>query len=179
MHSCIFYHRSTRPRKVCIFVLHLQARPLLGLVGKADYPPIKFTPAFWRGWHFSIFCLLQVLLKQHLGYLLVLNYQPCLLWTVSWGLLSLLEDLLIAQCSRHFRRELQSCCWFFKEFLRNLDCFYHPIFSGVSALVAGLSTVLPLVWRRFCGIFFVHQFPVMTGDLRLSARTALQPQATS
>ena len=58
MHSCICYHRSTRPWTVCIFILHLSVRPFSGLVGEADSPPIVLTPAFWRSCHLTngLFC---------------------------------------------------------------------------------------------------------------------------
>ena len=42
----IYNRRSTRPRTVCIFVLRLSALPFSGLVGKADYPPIRLHPPY-------------------------------------------------------------------------------------------------------------------------------------
>ena len=45
---------------------------------------------------------------------------------------------------------------------RDLAWLYPLISLGVSALVAGSSTIWPLVWRRLCGIFLVPQLPVMT-----------------
>ena len=55
MHLCIFYHRSMcRSDGLHHLILHFPARPFSALVGKADSPPIKFTPAFWGGWHLTI-----------------------------------------------------------------------------------------------------------------------------
>ena len=41
-----------------LFILHLSARTFSGLDGKAIPPPVKFTPAFRRGWNLTIglFC---------------------------------------------------------------------------------------------------------------------------
>ena len=56
MHLWIFDHRSTRcsdglPR----LVSHFPVRTLSGLFGEADYPPVNFIPALWRGWHLPIY----------------------------------------------------------------------------------------------------------------------------
>ena len=45
-------------RTVHIFVLCFTAQPLSGLVGKAYYLTINFTPNFWRGWNLPIIKIL-------------------------------------------------------------------------------------------------------------------------
>ena len=60
---------------------------------------------------------------HHLGYLLALDYQPYLIWTISWGLRSILEGSLVDQCLWHFRREFQSCWKFFTIFSLQAGAF--------------------------------------------------------
>ena len=77
---------------------------------------------------------------------------------------------------------LQSCriifshCHFLYDILR---FFFWSIFMMFYALVTGLSIIWTLVWWRFCGIFLVLHFPVMTGAPKFLDRTDLQLQATS
>ena len=52
MHLWIFNHCSTRRSDVLHhLILRLSARTYSGLVGKADYPLVKFIPTFWCGWN--------------------------------------------------------------------------------------------------------------------------------
>ena len=39
---------------LCLFILRLSVRPLLGLVGKASSSPINFTQSLWCGCHLPI-----------------------------------------------------------------------------------------------------------------------------
>ena len=41
MHSCIFYHRSTGPQTVFVFILRLSVQPFSGLVSEAASPSIS------------------------------------------------------------------------------------------------------------------------------------------
>ena len=109
MHSCIFYHWSTRPRTVYIFVLRLSARPFTGLVDKAASNPVKFTFVFWYGWHLPIglFCFTRCI-PTH--------------WVFSWAgfsavsyILSVLEGPLISQRLGNFWRGFRSCQIFFSN----------------------------------------------------------------
>ena len=53
---------------VYIFILSLKVLLLLGLVGKAAYPPILFTPALFSGFHLPIgFFYLHKVSFQHFG----------------------------------------------------------------------------------------------------------------
>ena len=76
MHSFILKHRSTR-RLGCLhyFVLRIPERPFSGLIGEAAPPLVKFTPAFWRGWHLTIIVLF---LKAYLN-----NLNICLHFILS------------------------------------------------------------------------------------------------
>ena len=62
-------------------ILHFPARPLLGLVCKADPPPIYFIPSLWRVWNLTIrFFLFLKFYSKHLG-----------VSKRTWGLRSVLE----------------------------------------------------------------------------------------
>ena len=100
MHSCLCYHRSACSWTLYIFILCLSAQPFSGLVGEADSPSTKFTPAFCCGCNLLIY--LKQRLSQYFGYVLALAFQPCPIWTVSWRLWSVLEGPLVAQCLRRF-----------------------------------------------------------------------------
>ena len=69
-----------------------------------------------------------------------------------------------------------SQCQFTCELLKLFFCL---ILSAIPAIVAGILIVWPLSWWRLCGILFVTQFPMMTMDKKLLARTDLRLQATS
>ena len=48
--------------------LGLVSAALIGLFGEAAPPPLKFTPAFWRGWLLLIeFILFHKVYSKHLG----------------------------------------------------------------------------------------------------------------
>ena len=53
------------PHTVYPLILRFPERPFSGLVGKADSPPIYFTPEFWRVWNLPMFFLQDVF--HHLG----------------------------------------------------------------------------------------------------------------
>ena len=91
---------------VCIFFLRLLARPFLGPAGEADAPPVCFLPWLARS-AYDHYCFLQGV-SQHLGYLLKLDYQPCLIWKIAWGIGSVLEGTLLFWCLRHFWRGFRS-----------------------------------------------------------------------
>ena len=72
------------------FFLRLSVHPLLGAVGEADAPTVCFLTRIPRSAYTHYFLVLWGL-SQHLGYLLFLYSQPCLIWTIDWGLRSVLE----------------------------------------------------------------------------------------
>ena len=65
------------------FDLELASAALFGVVGKADSPLVKFTPALWRVRHMPIGFLFVQGVFQHLVYLLALASQPCPIWIFS------------------------------------------------------------------------------------------------
>ena len=153
MHSCLCYHRSACSWTLYIFILCLSAQPFSGLVGEADSPSTKFTPAFCCGCNLLIY--LKQRLSQYFGYVLALAFQPCPIWTVSWRLWSVLEGPLVAQCLRRFWKGVRR---FQRKFLiipAQDDSFFPYDLFGVSALVSTLLMVSPLVWRRFRRLLLV------------------------
>ena len=54
-----------------------------------------------------------------------------------------------------------------------LDRLLDLIPTGVYTIVSGLSNRRTIIYWRFYGILLVPQLPVMTGDPKFSARTAL------
>ena len=131
IHFCICYHWSTRPRTVYIIILRFSARPYLGLVGEADYLPINLHHPYAVVGIYPVDCfVLQDI--PHLGYLLALDFQSCLIWTLSWGLLSVLEGTLVDQCIQHFRRGFQSFWWIFLAIPAQSGLFVRSdIFGGL------------------------------------------------
>ena len=43
--------------RTTLFGITLSNAALLGVVGEAAYPPVKFIPALWSGWHLPIMFL--------------------------------------------------------------------------------------------------------------------------
>ena len=86
---------------------------------------------------------------QYLGFLLALAFQPCLIWTFTWGLHSDIEGPFLLQYFRRFWRGFLSDPHISQLIPRDLVSLFLPISSGISALVAGYLSVLPLVWWRF------------------------------
>ena len=137
------------------FFLCLSARPFLGLFGKVDAPPVFFLPRL--AWSASThYCFVLQGVYQHLGYLLALAFQPCPIWTIAWGVRSILEVLFLFRCIRRFWRGFRSgqgifpitptrtglsiptdlfgyiysCLWFFECLTARLTA----LLSGVSCL---------------------------------------------
>ena len=143
MNSCMCYQRSTRPWTVYILILPLSELPFLGLVGKAASTTICTRPPFGMDGIFPFGCfVLQVI--PNFGYLIALDSHPCQIWRFTRGICSILEGTLLSQCLQNFSRGFRSCWKIFQLLLRNLAYLSHPISSGVSTIVSGSSTVLPL-----------------------------------
>ena len=171
MKLCMCYQRSTRPWMVLIFILRLSARTLSGLFKKAHNPPIRLHPPSGVDGIWPLFFLNFTSFIPTHWYLFALSSQTFPVWTVSWGLRSVIEGLIL---SAPFLEGFWVCRQFFWSFPHELDYFPPPIFMGFYALVTRSLTVWLLVWRRLCGVLLVHQFPVMTGDPMLLSRTSLQ-----
>ena len=88
-------------------IVRLSARPFSGLVGNAAPPPVCFLPRLERSASSHYFFVLQVVSKLH-GYFLSLDSNMCLIWTISWGLCSILESPFLFLCLRHFLRGFRS-----------------------------------------------------------------------
>ena len=97
-----------------------------------------------------------------------MDSQQCPISTDSWGIPSVFEGTLVSQCLRHFLRGFRGFWKIFQPLLRNLDCISRLISLGVSSLVAGSSTVWPLIPWRFWGLLIVLQLHVMKGAPTLS-----------
>ena len=90
MHLWIFSLRLTSPWKFCIFVLHFSAWPFLGLVSEADFTTICLHPPSGAADIWTLGCFVLQGIFQNIGYLLALDSHPCPIWTVSWGIRSVL-----------------------------------------------------------------------------------------
>ena len=75
---------------------------------------------------------------QHLGYFLALASQPCSIWTVSRGLRSVLEVPFDGSMSPAFLEGVPKWSGELTIFFARAGLLDPPIFSAVSALVAGL-----------------------------------------
>ena len=133
----------------------------LGVGRWGGFSSRRFTPAVWRGWHLTIGLLFFTRYEvQYLGYFISLDSQPCLIWTVSWRLRSVLEGLFNG-LTLPFLEEAP-------EFCTDL--------SGFSYLVNGTSSsfdfavLLAISWN-FCFLFpCVHEDPkLLEGKLRACA----------
>ena len=149
MHSCIFFQRSTRRSdNLHYLVLCLLALPYSGLVSEAAPPPINFTPALWRGWNIPVIVFLQGLFKR-LGYSIALDFQPCLIYTFTWGLRSwgsfwgwifLTSSEGVTKLSANISsRSRMSWIFFPVWYLRGSPLWYfHQIFDRTTARLAAL-----------------------------------------
>ena len=162
MHSHMCYNRSACPRMVYIFFLHLSERPLLGLVGKLNYPPICLHLPSGAAFIQPFGCFVLQFIPN-LGYLIVLASQPCTIWEFTWGLRSVLGGPLIDQFLQPFWRGFRSCWKFF---------LVVPAQSGLSVLsglIRGLcscfrvSGLWPLIWWRSFGVLIFPKVPGFLG----------------
>ena len=80
-------------------------------------------------------CLFLQGVFQALLYFLFLDYQPCLVWTFTWGIRSVLGGPFLSQCLRRFWRGFQSGQ---KTF---------PIFPAWSGLIFFLCLVHQSYWQ--------------------------------
>ena len=150
MHLCIFDHQSTRGSDgLYHLVLCLPVRTLSGLFGEADYPPVNFIPALWHGWHLPIYFYFYKGVSQHLRYLLSLDYQMCPIWTVTWGIHSVIGGPFSFNVFDIFGEGSEVVSKYSQLLLRKLTFIFRQISVGISALVVGSSIFLPLIWRCF------------------------------
>ena len=111
IHSCIFFTVDVLLGRSSHFIVSLSARPFSGLVGEADPPPVCFLEIMARSASNHYYFLKGV--SQHLWYLLALDSQPCPIWTIAWGVLSVLEGPFIFRCLQSLRKGFQSGQWIF------------------------------------------------------------------
>ena len=137
---------------VYYLVQRLPAQNFSGLVGDTASPLIQFTSEFWSGWHLPIeLFYFTKCIVQHLGYFLLLDYQPCPIWTVSQGLRSFLEGPTSTFGVWCFWRRIQSCQITWLQFLRDLYLRFYPELLSILSIVAGFlssfnCTVLSAVY---------------------------------
>ena len=77
-----------------------------------------------------------------------MDSQPCLICKISWGVRFILGGRFIFLCLQFFRGGSEVVRVYFLLLPRKMASLSRPISSGISALVTGSSSVLPLVWRR-------------------------------
>ena len=117
--------------------LELVGAALLRVVVKVDPPPVKFTPALWRSWHMPIRLFIFTSLIPTPGIF------SCAGFSDMYDLDSLLSDSFFRVLLRlNFSKVIGGGCEVFrKSFPRNLACMSCPIYSGMSNIVSGYSTV--------------------------------------
>ena len=158
MHLLIFYHWSTRPWTAWIFILRLSVRPFSRLIGEVDYPPIMFTPAFWRGIRVASrdFSFTKCIV-QHLGYFFsAVSSLESLLRAHLFSVLSMVKYI------RLFRRGFQNGPVKLRSFPRELACLTYQSSWRSPILYLGccFSNRFSLV---VLADFFVSSFPVSKG----------------
>ena len=126
-------------KQSAFFVLRLPAQNLLGLVGKAAYPPI-FTWYVYHGWHIPIrFYFSFIRFSPTPWIFLALASQRCMIWIVSWGLRYVLEGFPLTFCLCYvFRGGSKVVCVTWGFFLRDLILRTHPDFIRGIPLISGL-----------------------------------------
>ena len=90
-----------------LIIVWFSAQPFSGSVGEAAPPPFCVLPRLARLASDHYYLFLQGV-SQHLGYLIFLDYQPCLIWTFTRGIRSNLGGLFLFGCFQRFRRSFRS-----------------------------------------------------------------------
>ena len=149
MRSCMFLSTVDVPHgRSAYFFLRLLARPFLGSVGEVDSPHVFFLPIL--AWLVSVhyFFVLQGV-SQKLGYLIALASQLCPIWTIAWGIRSVLEGPFIFRRLWRFQRGFQSGQGLFpiapawsgfsvpSNIFKDL-CYYFWVFKCLTARLAAL-----------------------------------------
>ena len=140
MESCTYNHRTIRPQMFYITILRLSSRPILGLVGEADYSPISLHPPSGAARLFQWFGFFSFTMwvVQHLG-----------LSEKYLGLRSVLEgstDRFLPM----FPGGIQRCpraCWFFRSSLWFPPSDFLGVFRPCLRVADHMTD---LVWSRSC-----------------------------
>ena len=164
MHSCMFCtHFQCVAWMVCIFFLRFSERLFLGLVGEVDDPLVYLLPRLAWSASSHYFFVLKVI-YQHLGYLLVLSSQPCLIWKIAWKICSVIEVPFLFWFFRHFHKRFQigqgifpiAPAWAGFSFSSNISgylCSYLLVFDCLTNFLASLLSggscfSLSLLWWK-------------------------------
>ena len=133
-------------RRSTSFDFALTRAALLGLVARRMLlPHISCQDLHGR---ISAHCgLVLQSLFHHLGYLLLLDYQLCLIWTVTQGVRSDLEGSFLFWCLQRSWRGIRSGQQNFYIANAQAGVYVPSIIIGFSALVDG-SDIYPLIRRR-------------------------------
>ena len=157
-----------------LFDLVIASAALLGVGWRGDSSYHKvYPPSGAAGLCPELFSFTRCVVR-HLGNFLFLASRPCLIWTVSWGLRSFIEDPFGCFICQLFWRGLQSG----HVNLRALSAWPSP---WVSVLIFSVFSLMFLVcllhstatgWRISCGIILVPWFPADTKGSKVFGETA-------
>ena len=174
MHLWIFNHRSTRRSDgLHHFILCFPDWTYLGLVGKADSPPIVFTPALWSGWLLPVGFFFYAVYFKHFGLL-----------EKNWGHHSVLEGSSFNFWCPIFLRRFRSC-WLCKFSLTILSAKAAEFFPTPDLLrglryccrVADIHTLI--CWRSIWYLIFPQKVPCFLGAPNILGGTVPRLQAMS
>ena len=143
---------------------------LLGVVGKADSPPVEFLPAPWRGWLLPIGFLIFQDVLQHLGYFLVMASQICLICKITRGIRSDIESPFLFWCLQCFGRRLWSGQRIFSLSPYELDWFISSdILGGLCSCRQVLKCLTTCREEFLSGWSWMYQIsPLFSGFFRIS-----------
>ena len=153
MHSCIINHLLTCCSEgLNYLVLHLPSRPYSGFFSKADSCPIFFLVSIMVGLcPLGLYCFTRCIPNT-------LDFRR-----KYWGICSIIEGLpfCILNISNFFGISEVVFVWRFPEEAMKLPEFFFKLLPGemdylscsislgLSALIASILAILPLVWRSF------------------------------
>ena len=153
-------------------IICLSARPFSGSVSEADAPTVCFLPSLAHSAS-SHYCLFLQVVSQHLGFLIFLASNSCLIWVFTWGVrfwgsfwgsMSLTSLKVVPKCSGSLW--LIFSIWKFPRELLRLS--FRPIFSVIFSPVAGLLSSSALVWCFSSWYCLYQKVPWFLGALKLS-----------
>ena len=148
MYSCMFLSIvDVSLGRSAYFIFFLSEQPFLGLVGEAAPPPVCFLPILARSAS-THYCFFNKVYLKTLD--IFLTWILIRVWYGKFleGSSPLLSVLLRINVSNVFKGGSKVVSNYFQLFLCDLDCLYHPIYWGISYLVASYLAIWLLVWWR-------------------------------